>query len=399
MVQPGAAVGAPVCYRRARWLSGAALLSIGVYTAALGPLLPDLAGRAGVSLGRAGALFTALFAAAIVSTLVAGRMADRAGRRRPLVAGLALNGLALVTLTVAPSWPALLAAAALLGLGDGAVIVCTHVLVAEANRGREAPALNMLNVYFGVGAVLGPAMVALARRFLADGAVVLALVGLLQLGYAMALTRAPLPAATADGRDRQRVAPPLLASRLLWLLAALLLVYVGIEIGLGAWAFTYGREAAGIGGTAAALLSSGFWCALTLGRLASAPALRRMTPEILLLAGPLVAAVGSLLLVCAGSVPVVLVLGVLLAGFGFGPVWPVTFALSARTFSAAAGSAGGLLAMISAVGGLSLPWLQGAIIAGAGPTAGIGMTLIGCLVVAVFAVASRRENQRLRGSQ
>jgi fucose permease len=93
----------------------------------------------------------------------------------------------------------------------------------------------------------------------------------------------------------------------------------------------------------------------------------------------------------------VLAAGVLLAGFGFGPVWPVTFALAARAFPAVAGSAGGLLAMIAAIGGLSLPWLQGAIIAGAGPTAGIGVTLAGCLVVAGLAVASRRENQRLHG--
>ena len=392
MLQPKIEVGAPATYRAAMWLSGAALLDIGVYTAALGPLLQDLARQAGVSLGNTGALFTALFSAAIVSTLVAGWVADRLGRRRPLMAGLALNGLALVMLAVAPSWPALLAAAAILGLGDGAVVVCTHVLVAEANRDREASALNVLNVFFGIGAVIGPAMVALARMAVSDGAVVLALAGLLQIGYAIALVRVSLPAANVNDQDGQSVVRPrLLASRRLWLLAGLLLVYVGIEIGLGAWAFTYGREVAGIDGTAAALLSSGFWCALTLGRLASAPALRRMTPEALLLTGPLVAAVGSLLLVIAGSEPFVLMLGVLLAGFGFGPVWPVTFALSARAFSSAAGSAGGLLAMISAVGGLSLPWLQGVIIAGAGPTAGIGVTLAGCLVVAILAKAAGRD--------
>jgi fucose permease len=178
------------------------------------------------------------------------------------------------------------------------------------------------------------------------------------------------------------------------LLAVLLLVYVGIEIGLGAWAFTYGREAAGVSATAAALLSSGFWCALTLGRLASPPALQRLAPETLLVVGPLTAAAGSLALVLAGDVPAVLVLGVLLAGFGFGPVWPVTFALAARAYPTAAGSASGLLAMIAAAGGLVLPWLQGAIIAGVGPTAGIAVTLAGCLAVAALAAAVARTERR-----
>jgi len=115
-----------------------------------------------------------------------------------------------------------------------------------------------------------------------------------------------------------------------------------------------------------------------------------MTPETLLFVGPLLAAAGSLALVLAGGVPVVLVLGVLLTGFGFGPVWPVTFALSARAFPAAAGSASGFLGMISAIGGLGVPWLQGVIIDGIGPAAGVSVTLVGCLLVTALAALVAR---------
>jgi fucose permease len=94
-----------------------------------------------------------------------------------------------------------------------------------------------------------------------------------------------------------------------------------------------------------------------------------------------------------------IIAGVLLAGIGFGPVWPMPFGLAARAFPGAAGSASGLLAMVSALGGLALPWNQGRVLADAGPAAGIGVTLAGCLTMAVLAAAvGRRSTPAAHGS-
>lgn len=386
----------PPAARRARTASGVcnlALLTIGVYTALLGPVLPEIARRADVSLGNAGALFTAVFGAAIVSTALAGWAVDQFGGRRVAAAGLALNGLALLAIPWAPSFPGLLGAAALLGFGDGAVIVAVHTLVARLNPEQEAAALNRLNVFFGIGAILGPALAAASRTIAGRGVLALAPAGVLQLVYSVVLARAFVPAGGHDAHHVDADSPRsgLLRTPLLWLLAVLLLVYVGVEIGLGGWAFTYARDAADLSDTAAALLSSGFWCALTLSRLCSPVVLRRLTPAALLVVGPAVACAGTLALVLAGETPAVLVGGVLLAGFGFGPVWPVAFALAARAFPHAAGSAGGVLAMVSAVGGLGIPWLQGRVLEGAGPTAGIGVTFAGCAILIGLATVVRRR--------
>src|SRR5262249_10233685 len=176
--------------RVARALSCAALFGIGVYTALLGPALPELAARSGVPLGNAGAFFTGLFGAAMLSTVVTGRALDRFGRRWPLVVGLALNGAALALLPLAGSPLAFYALAVLLGLGDGAVVVSVHVLVAEISPDAEAAALNLLNVLFGVGAVLGPALAALVRTLNGDQVLLFAAVGALQLALAWRASRA-----------------------------------------------------------------------------------------------------------------------------------------------------------------------------------------------------------------
>lgn len=370
---------------------GGALFGIGIYTALLGPLLPDLAERTGIALGDAGAVFTALFAAAILSTFTVGRALDRYGYRLPLVFALSVNGVALLILPWVTSWPAMLAVAALIGLGDGGVVVAAHVLIARISPDDEAAALNRLNVFFGVGAVLGPALGALARASDTPPATVLAGAGAIQLAYAAVLLRSSLPSvppgtAAPENRDNR-----LLSSPLLWLLGVLLLVYVGAEIGLGGWAFSYAREAAGIGAVGAALLSSGFWSALTLGRLCSPLLLRRLSPAALLMLAPAVAAAGTLLLVVAGAHTAALVAGVAITGFAFGPIWPVTFALAARIFVHGAGRASGVLGMVSAAGGLTVPWLQGRVLDAAGAAAGIAVTLAGCLLVMLLAVAVARS--------
>lgn len=393
------AVGGPTARSRAYrgvWLAScASLLIVGAYAALFGPaLLPEIMRRTGVGMGNAGAVFTASFGAAIVSTAAAGPALDRFGRRWPLALGLALNGVALVTIPLAGSWPALLTLVALLGLGEGALVVGVHVVVAEASPGREAGALNLLNVGFGVGAVLGPALAAAVRA--ADGrpTLVLAALGLAQLACAAVVARAAVPARTGTVHEDGRGGTRLRSARLLWLMCALLLIYVGVEVGLGGWVFTYARQAAGLGGTAATLLSGGYWAALTLGRLLSPLVLRRWTAATLLVAGPVLSGAGTLALVLGGDQPAVLVTGVLAAGIGFGPVWPVTFALAARAFPGATSGVSGILAMVSAFGGLGLPWLQGRVLDGGGPAAGISVTLIGCLAMAALALWVRGATKR-----
>jgi len=377
-------------FARARLATWLGLFGIGAYTGLLGPALPELAAQAGLGVADAGAFFTPAFGAGIISTAVTGRALDRFGRRWPLLVGFLLDGVALLALPWVTSPLAFFAVAALLGLGDGAIVVGVHVVIAEANPEHETAALNLLNVFFGAGAVVAPVFAAAARALGADQLLLFVAFGVLQLAGGVVLLGAALPERHPEG-GRAVVGRAILRQRFLWLLALLLLVYVGVEIGLGAWVFTYARAVAGLSGAAAALLTSAYWGALTLGRLLSPLALRRLTPVALLVTGAAVSTVGTLLLLLAGSLTPALVAGVVLAGLGFGPVWPVTFALAARAFPYAAGSATGALGTVAGAGGLGLPWVQGRILAGAGPAAGISVTAVSCVALTALALAIRRS--------
>jgi fucose permease len=367
------------------------LFNIGVYTALLGPVLPEFAERTDTDLGTVGAIVTALAGAAVLSTLATGRLIDRFGTRVPLRIALTINGAALLLMPWATSWPLLLALGALLGLGDGGAAVATHVLVGQANQGDEAAALNRLNVFFGIGAVLGPAAAALMGAVDARAALLLLVVGLAQWSCAVLLLGPGITVPAAPYHETvEAQGGRLMRSGRLWILAGLLLVYVGLELGLGAWAFTYAREAADLSGPAAALLSGGFWGALTLSRLLAPVMLRSLTTAALLVLSACVAVAGMLTLLVGGAAVAPLVAGVLIVGFGFGPVWPVAFALAARAFPSATGSASGFLAMASAAGAACLPWLLGSILDASGPTALIAVMFAGSLILLLLAVAAVR---------
>src|SRR5690606_4582272 len=65
-------------------------------------------------------------------------------------------------LAMAPVWVVVLAAATIVGLGYGMLVVLLNLGFSRSFGHQGVSALNLLNAVFGVGAVAGPALLALA---------------------------------------------------------------------------------------------------------------------------------------------------------------------------------------------------------------------------------------------
>ena len=101
----------------------------------------------------------AVFAAGNALTLVvAGRLADRRGRRPPILAGLGVSAVATAALGVVPSLPAFLAVSLVAGLGSGLVNPPVNAAVADlvGTRSRGGTVLAGFQMASDVGAILGP---------------------------------------------------------------------------------------------------------------------------------------------------------------------------------------------------------------------------------------------------
>jgi len=376
----------PGTRRRQTWTGYFDLVLVGVYISAIGPGLPSIAARAQMPLAQAGTVLTAIFAGGLVMSPLAGRAMDRLGRRPLLVFGCLIHGAGCLGLAFSRSWMEVLGSGVLMGIGDSTLVVGYHVLLAELYPNESGAALNRLNVFFGLGALIGPACAAASLSAAGDIRYALWLVAAGQALAVMALLSVEPPARGRPhghaGRTGRRHA---LTRPLFWWLALLIALYVALEVGLGNWAYTYLRGG-GIGETAASILTSGYWLALTLGRALSPAALKRLREPVLLAVVCVAALALAAVLLAGAGWREGGALWIALLGLVFGPVWPLAFAVAAREFTDEAGTVSGLLAAAGSVGGIVGPWLQGLLLVQHGAYAGMAFTFTAGLAMAVCAM-------------
>lgn len=337
--------------------ANAAFVPIGIVTVLLGPMLPILSTRWSLSYGQAGSLFTAQFVASTFAVLLSGVLVSRVGFRFAINAGLLAMAAPMAVLSLAP-YPLGVACIALYGAGLGLAVPAANLLVAEVNPTRRSAALNRLNFSWSVGAVACPFLVAAAARGHHIALFLLSVSGLL-LVVMFGIVLMPWKGAELASAGGSSHASPIdWRTSALAVLCLLFFLYVGAENAFGGWVASYAKALSSFSPSRAVMTPSFFYSALMMGRWI-APFLLRTIDEIKLARGGLiVTCIGMGCLLLSGSVLSVTV-SVAIAGVGCSSVYPITIALLAREFGAAASRVGSIMFTLGNLGGASLPWLVG----------------------------------------
>lgn len=381
-----------------RLLHGAAFLAlfcVGLYASAFGPAIPFIAGGLGVSLDTAGLVLTVFFAGSISASAVVAVTLHARSSRLLGACGLAAVAAGSLLLGWAPSWGLALAGGVVLGAGDGLIIAGLHILMARSSR--DVPkAVNDLNLYFALGAVAGPIWAGGVLTATSERGAVYAGVAAVALAAMLGLLLADEPAAPpGDGAQPQEAEQFRLPDNpVTFIMGGLLFLYVGAEFGLGSWVSTYTKQSAHAGVLTAALLTSGFWLALAIGRLLTGAYFRRRRDALpLLIASAAGAGIASLALALTSGNIAVSAACAFGAGLFLGPMWPTIVATASE-----AGQSHDTAAAVTMgnAGGLAVPWLQGKILVGAGPAQGVAVTAALCALMFAGASAFRLGRGRLQ---
>jgi fucose permease len=339
----------------------------GFTIAALGPVAPDLAAQTGASLAAIGRIVSMVFLGSLIAQFVSGWAGDRFGRRLVLTVGLCLFAACTALVAISPRlWIALLSAVAL-GVGYGATTLSVNVMAAELAPEKRASAVNLVNTFYGLGAIAGP----LAVSFLIErggkslpalwiGAACLALSG---LGCLVALPARLPHHGPSDVDAPARARGVSLRDPVLIACGVLLLVYVGSEMSAGFWSAVYLERSTGMDPARSAAATALFWSALTVGRVLATGAGMRVTAEHLMTASVWIACVGAALLWSAHGIAWLSVTALAILGLGFGPIYPTGVAVLTARFPHAAGTATSRMGILAAIGGALLPWAHGLVIA------------------------------------
>ena len=348
-------------------LSYLTYLLIGMFTAGIGPVLGELAQQTAASLSAIGGVLTFLFLGSVIAQVVAGPLTDRLGHKPILVVSLVILCAGIIGFTYAQALPVMLLLALIAGLGQGGVDMGANLVVADAAPGNNTSALNLLHFFFGLGAFIGPALIGLAIALARSGLLVHRSVAGLFLLLALA------NAALLRGDRRPKSAQPdqvtssglkVYLSPLLWLMGGLMLVYVGVEFGLGSWISAYMNVSARLNAQHGAWITAAYWAALALGRLVGAAASSRLTRVRLLTAALGGSLLGSLGLLASHGIVVPTILCLVWIAFSYGTVYPTTVALATAAFTASRGKAVSLLVAMGSIGAATLPLFAGRLLEG-----------------------------------
>ncbi|MCI0390889.1 MAG: MFS transporter [Acidobacteria bacterium] len=366
-------------------LMHAGFLLVGIANTLLGPILPLLSSRWQLSDAQAGHLFIAQFAGAIAGSALSGWLIRKLGSMSVLAAGY--GGLAAATAALAFSpRQAGIAAIATLGFSLGLTNPATNLLVSELNPERRAAALNLLNLIWGLGAILCPLLISLLTRQSHSLRSLLAIAALLAI-MALLLARhsshtiAHTPGIhSGQAIESQSVLRAWLSPYAL-LTGALVFVYVGTETAVSGWIAAYVQRLGATAQTFWALASSLFWAGLLSGRAAAPAILRRITEEKLVIFSLIIALCGmSVILLGQGFVSASIGAG--LTGFGLATIFPTTFAVFTQRFGALASQMAGVIFILASLGGAILPWFVGFISSGSGELRlGLFVPLFGVIVM------------------
>jgi fucose permease len=379
------------------------MLLIGSLEALYGPSLIRLIERFEASPSAVGIVISAHFIGGLLGVLASQSIHARIGNRILLTFGYLLLLLGSIGFAWAPTLVLAITASAAAGLGFGALDYAFSHLFAVAFGSGSGKMLNLLHGFFGIGAILAPLAVAVfgPEHYPAyfTGFALLTLITALGVqgvrsfptqGSAASETPANSPGtglSTAAGKRSYFIVG----------FAGMICVFVfhvAVGSGIGSWEATY-LTLSGISVEQAAAATSLFWFSMTASRFALAAAIKRLRPGTVVTLSCTLMTVGS----AVALIPGYAVMGLALAGFAIGPIFPTALAWATQAFGGRSWVSGSLIA-ISMIGGIAFPPLLGATVAADAdealfPLALAGLSLLSvlaCIAIGAVRIVQRRSD-------
>jgi fucose permease len=317
----------------------AAILAIFVYgmiAAMLGTILPALSGRFGLTPRQNGTIALAQAMGLMIASVAVGPLIDNEGKKAGLVLGLALVTAALAVLPRSGGYGSLAVLLFVLGLGGGIVVTGANALVSDVGEAHRGTALNLVNLFFGLGGMATPFILAnLLRR---DTVKLCYAAGFFAAVALVVQAIAPIPGPTGAQSFVLADAGAVLGRPPLFLLGLFLFFYVSCEVGIWNWLAQH-LIAQGIPEARALnVLSLGFALGILVGRMAVSPILIAVSPATVTLVAAAAMAVTTGLALRTRSVKGAWI-WVFLAGVAMAPVFPTTLAIVGDAFPRMTGTA------------------------------------------------------------
>jgi fucose permease len=331
--------------------------SYAIIVFALGILLPALTLKFQLTDTEKGFLFLIQNLAIFFPILISGPILDRFGRKPVLVAGALFMSIAVMGIGHVPTYGGLLALLFLLGLGGGCTNIGNNTLISDLYPENPGRALNWVNSAFGAGAIGIPLLYALFSGYLGIP-LFMTLLGLIPAIPFVIFATAAFPVLEGLQKFELRRVFQVLASPLVFYLGAVLFFYIALEVSTAGWLKDYFIGTFGMTDRSSGFVLTAFSTMLMLGRFAAAVLLKRMAGTVLLVWCSVFSIIGLALMILSGNI-VLSIVGVLIAGLAYAPVFPTALGTVGEHFRGYLATVMGVVIAIGFLGPTLVPFLIG----------------------------------------
>ncbi|MGH2412125.1 MAG: MFS transporter [Microcystaceae cyanobacterium] len=334
---------------------------IGLNDGALGVVIPGIMLEYNLDKTTIGWLFLTRTIGYIIVAFTGGILLEKIGFRWFVILGASMFFLESIILIL--KLPLGVVLIGFLALGCGGIIFETGLNSFIAKLPNNAVFLNYLHGCYGIGALLSPAIVSilLSQHLSWNSFYVILLIASLfsMISFGFIFSKVDILVQDHKELAKSNILIDTIKTKLIWLAAIFFLIYVGIELSIGNWSYSFLTEEREFAVLLSGWIVSGYWMGLTLSRLSLAKIVGWLGSQRLVQLCITGIILGMLLVWLTPNL-IINAIGLWLAGFSLGPIYPTTIALiSCLVPARILPSAIGFIASGDSIGATLLPWLAG----------------------------------------
>ncbi len=327
------------------------------------PIFIEISQRIGMDINNMGSVFSYYFAGFMLGGFLSSLAKNFLLRKRLLAFFNFLLSLGVLSLAFSANYLLFVSAYLLIGLSGGFIESQISILLMEANENNEGFFINLAQVFFGVGAFVGPLLpitlinAGIDWKYSYVAAASLCFINLFLFLF-VNIKETDL-GKTINGESTIKVGKIKNVGLLILLMLAMFF-YIYSEVGLAAWIPTFLRLDRSFTKVLAAQVLSFFWLAFIPGRLLAGFLTRKVRPLYILL----VVIVLSIISIIAGIYArnnFLIILSFILTGFFLSSMWPLLVTIGGLFFPRRRNVVVSVIILSGGAGGLVAPMLLGII--------------------------------------
>jgi fucose permease len=298
-------------------------IALGLPDALLGSAWSYMREDLKVSLGTLGIMTFIVYLMSIIATYNAPRLLRLLETKIITFVSVLLTGIALVLMSQVSEFYQLLFFALPLGMGAGAIDVSLNHYLASHYQAKH---MSFLHAFYGIGVTIGPTIMAytLSRNSWRLGYMIVGAI-LILIAFLMFLS---FPLWQKETKEKRSVTHAhvtlkgILKTKGAILSILIFLFYVHIESLAGVWVASYFFINKNVSYAVAALFTTSYFLALTIGRILSGLLSSRFKPQTLIIFGMIAIVLSSVLIMFEYPSLWIYASIVFLLGLGSGPIYP-----------------------------------------------------------------------------